>query len=52
MVGGLIQKTKKLAPVNVPSLINVHHLIVRAGLVGLVSVLNDWMGYHVYLRHG
>jgi len=34
------------------SLVSVHHLRHRAGLVGPVSVLRDWVGYHVYLRHG
>jgi len=24
----------------------------RVGLVGPVSVQSDWVGYHVYLRHG
>jgi len=39
-----------LAPV--VSLVSLHHLRDRAGLVGLVSVLSDWMGYHDFLHHG
>jgi len=44
--GQVKSKTEKLTPV--ASLVSVHHL--RAG-AGLVSV-SDWMGHHVYLRHG
>jgi len=39
-----------LAPV--ASLVSVHHQRPRAGLVFPVSILNDWVGYHVFLRHG
>jgi len=48
--GWVKSKTEKLAPV--ASLISVYHLRPRAGLVGPASVYSDWVGYHVYLRHG
>jgi len=45
-----MSKTEKLT--SVASLIGVHHLGTRAGLVDPVSVWGDWVGYHVYLQHG
>jgi len=39
-----------LAPV--VSLVSIHHLRPRAGLIGPASVLSDSVGYHVYLQHG
>jgi len=47
--GWVNSKTENLAPV--ASLVGVHHLRSRAGLVGPVSVYCDWVGYHVYLWH-
>jgi len=32
---------------HITSLVCVHRLWVRAGLVGPVSVSSDWVGYHV-----
>jgi len=43
-------KTEKLA--TVAFLVNIRHFRPRAELVGPVSVLSDWVGYHVYLWHG
>jgi len=34
------------------SLVNVHILRPRAGLVDAVLGKSDGVGYHVYLRHG
>jgi len=39
-----VQEDSRLAPV--ASLVSIHHLRPRVGLVGLVA----WWGYHVYLR--
>jgi len=35
----------------VASLVSVHYLRPRTGLVVQVSILNDWVGYHVYLQY-
>jgi len=43
-------KTEILTPV--ASLVSAYHLRLRERLVGPVSVESDWVGYHVYLRHG
>jgi len=48
--GRVESKIEKLAPV--AFLVRVHHLRPRSGLVRPMSVKSDWVGYHVYLRHG
>jgi len=42
----------RLKLASVATQVSVHHLRSRTGLFGPVSVSSDWVGYHVYLRHG
>jgi len=42
--------TENLTPV--VSLVNVHHLRARAGLVSQVSLQSNLVGYHVNMQHG
>jgi len=48
--GRVKSKIEKLAPV--ASLVSDHHFRPRTRMVGPVSVKSNWVGYHVYLRHG
>jgi len=51
-VGGSIPVRIKSKLPPVAFVVGVHHLMDRTGLVDPAQAKKDWVGYHVYLRHG